>query len=356
MKIKDNIQIATGAVLFTTFVAVPFTAHAKAEVKLSGQISQAITFADNGTDDDVLFVDNNNSGTRFRLTGKMDVSPGLTAGVVWETQYQDNSSSTIDIGSKDDSTTNELTSRKRDLWFKGGWGKLSLGKGDGAANGTSEVDFSGTSYIAEYSGNNLDDGISFADSAGNKLVKNGAAFSNFDGLSRNNRLRYDTPAYGPIGVAVSAGQDKAELGLRYQQKLGGGSKVGAALGYVGADNPGSANFKQLGLSASYLAASGFNVTGHYGERDTDGSAVDPEGTYIKIGQKMGLHAVSLAYHKVDDLAAAGDEAERVNLAYVYNIAKGVELFGFYQNSSLDRTFGPSIEDVDQFSIGSRIKF
>ena len=207
MKIKDSIQIATGAALFTTFIAVPFTAHADAEVKLSGQINRAITFADNGVDDDVLFVDNNSSGTRFRLTGEMDVRPGLKAGIVWETQYQDNSSGAIDIGSSDNAST--FTSRKRELWFKGGFGKFSLGQGSGAADGTSEVDYSGTNYVAEYSGNNLDDGISFADSAGNKLVKNGAVFDNFDGLSRNDRIRYDSPAYGPIGVAVSAGQDKA---------------------------------------------------------------------------------------------------------------------------------------------------
>ena len=354
MKKLNKLQLTTGAVLVTSFAAFPSVSNAKAEIKLSGQISQAITHADNGTDSDTVIVDNLNSGTRFRLTGEMEVKPGLTAGVVWEIQYQDNGSGFVDIGTSD--TSSSFQSRKRDLWFKGGFGKISLGQGDGAANGTSEVDYSGTSYIAEYSGNNLDDGISFADSAGNKLVKNSAAFSNFDGLSRNNRVRYDTPAFGPIGVAISAGQDKAELALRYQQKLGGGSKVGAALGYVGTDNPGAPNVKQLGLSASYLTASGFNITGHYGKSEVDGSAVDPEGTYIKVGQKMGLHAVSLAYHTVDDLAAVGDEAERVNLAYVYNIANGIELFGFVQNSSLDRAGGPSLDDVSQISIGSRIKF
>ncbi len=355
MKTLNSIQVVTGVVLLTSFTAISSNANAvdNLEFKWSGQISRAITFADNGADDDVLFVDNNNSGTRLRLTGKMDISPGLTAGVVWETQYQDNSSSSIDIGDKDNSSA--FSSRKRDLWFKGGWGKLSLGQGDGAANGTSEVDFSGTT-IADYSGNNLDDGISFADSAGNKIVKNGKAFDNFDGLSRNDRLRYDSPNYGPIGVAVSGGQDKAELGLRYTQKMGGGSKVGAALGYVESDDPGSDNFKQLGLSASYITAGGFNITGAYGERDINGASVDPESMYIKVGQKMGPHNVSLAYHTVDDLAAAGDEAERINLAWVYNITKGVELFADYQTASVDRAGGVSLEDIDQFSVGSRIKF
>lgn len=352
MKILNSIQLTTGAVLVTSFAAIPSISQAadKVQFKWSGQVSRAITFADNGTDDDILFVDNNNSGTRLRLTGDIDINPGLKAGVAWETQYQDNDSSALDIDSSDSSSA--FKSRKRELWFKGGWGKLSLGQGDGAANGTSEVDFSGTT-IADYSGNFLHDGISFADSAGNKIIKSGLVFDNFDGLSRNDRLRYDTPNYGPFGIAISGGQDRSELGLRYKQKLGGGSKVGAALGYVSNDDAG---WKQTGLSASYITAGGLNISGHYGERDLDGSATDPSGYYIKVGQKLGKHNVSLAYHEVDDLAAAGDEAKRANLAWVYNIKKGIELFADYQNASLDRAGGISLEDQNQLSIGSRIKF
>lgn len=356
---KSVVMLATTISLLTASAA---NAADKVEIKLSGQVSRAITYADNGTDTDTLSVDNTNSGTRFRLTGKMNVNPNLKAGVAWETQYQDNSSFTTDIGDSDDGGSGSLQSRKRELWFQGGFGKVSLGKGDGAANGTSEVDFSGTGYIADYSNNNLDDGLSFADAAGNKVILNRQVFSNFDGLSRNDRIRYDAPAFGPVGVAISAGQDKAEIGLRYKQALGGGSKIGAALGYVGSDNPGAANnFKQLGLSASYITSSGFNVTGAYGKRDlennpADPTRIDPQSMYIKLGQKFGQHAVSVSYNVVEDLAQNGDEAERVNLAYVYKLNNGIELFGMAQNASLDRTSGADLEDVKQISIGSRIKF
>jgi len=350
VKIKDSFRIVSGAALLASFSVVPFVVSAdKLEFKWSGQVSRAITFVDNGVEDDVLFVDNNNSGTRLRLTGKMEISPGLTAGVHWETQFQDNDSGSLNIGEKD--TSSAFKSRKRDLWFKGGFGKVSLGQGDGAANGTSEVDFSGTT-IADYSGNDLYDGIGFVNSAGVQLGINGnGAFRNFDGLSRNDRIRYDAPDFGPIGIAISGGQDKAELGLRYRQKLGGGSKIGAALGYVESDDPGSANFKQLGLSASYITAGGFNVTGHYGERDVNGLSADPQGYYLKVGQKFGPHNLSLAYHETEDTAGVGLDAERVNLAWVYNITKGVELFADYQNASLE-----GAHDIDAFGIGSRIKF
>lgn len=97
-------------------------------------------------------------------------------------------------------------------------------------------------------------------------------------------------------------------------------------------------------------------TGHYGEQDRNGAGVDPQGYYIKVGQKLGKYNLSLAYQEVNDLAAEGDTAERINLSGVYNIGKGIELFAAYQTASLDRAGGVSLEDVDQFSIGSRIKF
>ena len=354
MKINKRIRVILPRIFISALVTTAYTAEAAegVEFKFSGQISRAITHADNGVDSDTIFVDNNNSGTRLRLKGKVDLSDSLSAGIHWETQYQDNSSGAIDIGDSDNKST--FTSRIRDLWFKGNWGKVSLGQGNGAANGTSEVDFSGTT-IADYSGNNLDDGISFVDSSGSKVIKNGAVFSDFDGLSRNDRLRYDAPSVGPLNLALSVGQDKAEVGARYSLKLPGGGKVGAALGWVDSKD----KFTQVGLSASVLLANGFNVTGHWGERNLDSGGVDPSGYYLKVGQKLGdskNHDISVSYQKVDDLAAAGDKAKRLNLSYVYHIPhRGIELFATAQKAELSRS-GIDLEDQTIVSIGSRIKF
>lgn len=349
-KVKKLILPSTITALMTAASVIPMQAHAaKTEFSFSGQISRAVSQVDNGIDTDTLHVDNNNSGTRLRLKGQTDLENGTTAGVYWETQYQDNDSSAVDINDAD--TSSAFKSRIRELWFAGDWGKLYLGQGNGAANGTSEVDFSGTT-IADYSGNNLDDGISFVSKSSATTVKNGDAMDNFDGLSRNDRLRYDLPKFWPIGIAVSSGQERSEVALRYSSKIGDGGKVGFALGQVSND---AALFDQFGLSASVLLANGFNVTVHVGEKDNDTGA-DPEGTYIKVGKITGQHHFSVGFQTVDDNAALGDEAERTNLSYVYNMAKyGVELFGTYQTSSLDRP-GENFEDVDQLAFGSRIKF
>lgn len=70
IKTKHPLRLSTLAVLLATCAAVPIVANAGAvEFSFSGQVSRALTFADNGVDDDTLFVDNNNSGTRLRLKG-----------------------------------------------------------------------------------------------------------------------------------------------------------------------------------------------------------------------------------------------------------------------------------------------
>lgn len=108
-----------------------------------------------------------------------------------------------------------------------------------------------------------------------------------------------------------------------------------------------------------MLASGLNFTGHYGEKSLDGGGVDPSGYYVKVGQKFGAaknQDVSLGYQVVEDLAAAGDEAKRYNLSYVYQIPnKGIELFATAQQAELSRA-GGDLEDQSMFSVGSRIKF
>jgi hypothetical protein len=95
----------------------------------------------------------------------------------------------------------------------------------------------------------------------------GDVFNNLDGLSRNDRLRYDTPAFGPLGFAVSATNGEAyEAAARLVQDMGDNA-FEAAIGYV--DGGDRSPFSQIGASASFLHASGFNVTVAIGERDLD---------------------------------------------------------------------------------------
>ncbi len=338
---------------------VPVAQAAKVEAKLSGQVNRAITFADNGVNSDALFVDNNASGTRMRFTGNTEMGNGMKAGIHWESQYQDNSSSQIDINDGDNDS--QFISRFREVWFSGGWGKLYLGQGNGAANGSLESDLSGL-FIISNADTNLGDGVHFrvADGSENGADLGGSGLGGFDGLSRNDRIRYDTPALGPLVLSGDVGQEKFELAARLSSKFGGGGKVVGALAYVDTKEEGVGSFdgSQLSLSASVLLPGGFNLTGAYGQRDLDDTDAnkgpdDPKYWYLKGGWITGVHHFGISYRARDDVSP-GQELREGGLQYLANLKDyGVELYaGVFQRESKNT----AAEKITMFHVGSRIKF
>jgi predicted porin len=138
---------------------------AKCGGKYPARSTARVLWADNGTDSDVGHVDNDNSSTRFRIRGSADVTGNTQAGITWETEFESNTSSKFDINQNNDGSA-DFKERKLEAWYKGPWGKLSIGQGDGAANGTSEMDLSGTTVIA-YSGlADMAGGITFKTTGG----------------------------------------------------------------------------------------------------------------------------------------------------------------------------------------------
>ncbi len=366
MKIPANTLIA----LAVAGAVAPGAAFgAKVEAKLDGQVNRMIIYADNGIEDDVLHTDNNESGTRLRLRGSTDLGNGMSAGIHWETDWQFNDSAAMDIGDNDNDRREE--SRIRELYFSGPFGKLSLGRGNGAANGTSEVNFSSTFIVGSSSDFHLGgltfrrkDGTEFGES----LSSYGSVMNNLDGLSRNNRLRYDTPALGPVVLSADFGQEKFELAARLNQKLGDGGKFGAAIGYVDCDNDnegGSCSgvgsttpFDQVGLSASLLLGNGFNVSGMWAQRNFDDSPGrdDPQAWWLNVAQKFGANEIGVSYGETDDMVRNNDDAKRYALKFVHTMKDhGVEIYASIFKGELDRP-GVDVEDLTGAVIGSRVKF
>ena len=332
---------------------------AAVEVKLSGQINRAIMWADNGDDAELFHVDNDNSSTRFRLTGSQQVSDSVKAGVVWESQFESNSSASVDIDQNSDGSSS-FTERKLEAYFVVPFGKISIGQGDGAANGTSEVDLSGTSVIM-YSGvNDTAGSLTFRDSNGIKLTGDtdiGDTRSNFDGLSRNDRLRYDTPVFGGVVLSGSiTNGDAWELAARYASEFQGLGKFSVAIGFVDTADRGTTEFSQFGGSISWLHTTGINLTLAYGTRDVDGADTDPINYYSKLGYKFGKHAVAVEYGMTEDLDLENDESSNYGVAYVTNPWDGIEFYGTYRVYQLDRDGVSDIEDINQIMVGTRIKF
>ncbi len=352
---KDIVKIGFIFTIVVCFIALLIVPAYAVSFKISGQVNRAIQHLDNGVSSDTLHVDNDASSTRFRFVGQEEIGDGLKAGIVWETEFESNTSSGTDVGQTDDGTS-AFKERKLEAWFSDFWGKVWIGQGDGAANGTSEVDLSGTAVI-EYSDPNVMAGsVNFVDSTGTQIITVGSTRNNFDGLSRNDRLRYDTPKWGPVYLSGSVTNgDAKEIAARLSTELDSFGKIAAAIGYADSQDRATPQYNQLGTSISWLHGTGINVTVAYGVRDTDGGR-EAKNYYAKVGYKRGKHAVSGEWGQTDDLAANGDESKNWGAAYVFNIYKSIELYGGWRLYTLDRTSGPSLEDINVFMGGTRIKF
>ncbi|MDJ0784554.1 MAG: porin [Desulfosarcinaceae bacterium] len=342
------------AVAFFSLVAVQ-SVYA-VEVTLSGQVNRALMWADNGNDSEVFHVDNDNSSTRFRLTGSEQVNDLVTVGIGWENQFESNSSASVDIGQNSDGSA-PFTERKLEAYFETPYGKLSIGQGDGAANGTAEMDLSGTSVIM-YSGvNDTASSFTFRDDDDTPIATIGSTRSNFDGLSRNDRLRYDSPKFRGFTFSASATNgDAYELALRYAADYGAPGKVAFALGYANSQDRADPEFEQIGGSLSWLHSSGVNVTLAGGSRDIDDANRDPVNFYFKLGYKTGIHAVAVEYGLTEELAQEDDESNNYGVAYVISPWRGTEFYGTYRIFELDREGVNDIEDINQVMVGTRVKF
>ncbi|RLC02947.1 MAG: hypothetical protein DRH90_12525 [Deltaproteobacteria bacterium] len=326
------------------------------EVKLSGQINRAVMWADNGEDSEVFNVDNGNSSTRFRLTGSEEVNDSVKVGVVWENEFVSNGSGNVDIGQENDGTS-DFNERKMEAYFVMPFGKVSIGQGDGAGNGTSEEDLSGTSVIMYSSVGDTSGSINFRDDDDNKIATIGSTRTNFDGLSRNDRVRYDTPKFRGATLSVSGTNgDAYELAARYSGDFDSLGKITAAIAYVDANKRKDPEWTQIGGSVSWLHTSGINLTVSSGSRDIDNTGRDPVNYYGKLGYKFDIHAIAVEYGVTEDLDQNKDKSKNYGLAYVMKPWNGVEFYGTYRIFELDRDDTSNIEDIQQVMIGTRVKF
>lgn len=344
-------------------------AEVEKTLTVSGQVNRAVTFTNDGDNTYVRHVDNDVSGSRFRLVGEAK-SKDLTIGATLEFGLNpNNSADTNQANSNSSQNPNTLNHRVADIYFEGRYGVLSMGKGDTASDGITEVDLSGTDIaggIALYPVSGftfLQSGEKGGTTAG--AVTDGPAisdvFDSLSGLGRADRVRYDTPSFQGFTLSLSSQEGgNADAKLSYEGTVEG-VDVAAAAGYANTSSTDS-NGGLYGASASAAFSNGFNVTVAVAgqENETTGSD-DPFLWYGKLGYSTkifgaGETAFSVDYHSVNDLAQNNDEARSYGLQVVQNMdAYGTELYAAFRNFALDRT-GKNYKDINAGWVGARVTF
>ncbi len=335
----------------------------KVKLTLSGQVNRGVLYVDNGDSEEFFHVDNDNSSTRVRFIGEAPLDDEFKVGTQIEVQFESNSTAAIRIDQDSPAGPNSFTERKLELYADSKtFGRLWVGQGDTASNGTSEQDISGTgviaySGVADYAG-----GIAFFDDRTQSLgPRINQAFSNFDGLSRDDRLRYDTPKFGGFFASTSAVDGGSwDVAGRFAGEIEG-TRIVAAASYANASS--RQGFEQVSGSASVLFPNGISVTGAIGEREIDGrnSGDDPVFYYAKLGYtfnplSFGATSVAIDYTAVDDLAQDGDEFAAYGAFLVQNFDKiGTEFYAGVRNHELDRA-DADFDDIFAALTGARVKF
>ena len=341
---------ALAALATSAVILLPASANAF-EFTLSGQVNRLIMNVDNGETSGVVNADNSVSGTRVRVKGDGNIGNDLTAGLYYEYQLQSNPSDKITADSLDSDgiggdvgAGDNFSNRNANVWVKGNFGKVTLGKGSGASDGSTEVDKSGTTVIQYTSANgDILSSMEYGDSG----VTVGDSRSGFDGLSRNDNIRYDA-AVSDFSFAGSYGNgDKKELAAGYKMD---NLEVRVAWWDGQSSND---DVSGAAISASWEAENGINLTGAYSGTDaSDDGADDPTNIYLKLGYKTGKSAYGIDWSETQDLGPG--DASSVSLAWVYMPIAGVEVYASYRVESLDDVDGE--DDIDALIGGARVKF
>jgi hypothetical protein len=404
--------------------AAPMTSGGnRVALSLSGQVDRGLLFGYDGHDANVRNVDNNNSSTRFRIVGEARPIDETVAGINLETEIRPNSSATQTLTQNLPQPASAATFTVRQAEIYGGnahYGEVRLGFGSTASYLTTEIDLSGTAVASYVQIPDLDGGFAFRQ-RGAAIVPGGAhgalvpspnnaygpavgsVFNYFDGLQRDDRIRYDTPNWEGFQFATSAVDGGAfDVAGRFAReyddfKIAAGVALvfaearnhgqPGAYGYAGVPTgssglslggtnaaPGSPSVadvtangsNQLDGSVSILFKSGLNLTVAGGVRDPhyhdpNGRPVSPDLIFAKLGYQhaflpIGLTAFSVDFAQNDELIFNKDQARSYSVAVVQNIDPfALELFLAARYETLDRAFA-SYHPIVAVMTGARLRF
>jgi predicted porin len=331
------------------------------KLSISGHVNRAMNVVSDGKDTKAYFVDNDNSESRINIVGTGKINEDLTLGSRLEVSIAPNNAGIV----------NQIDEEAGDF-FEQRWvevsldskrfGKLSLGRGYTASYGTASSDLSGTNVIATSTIADLAGGMLFRQSSDDSLtdIRIGDAFNDFNGLSRKNRFRYDTPKFYGFQLALSAvSDDRYDAGL-YWGGQGYGFKAVAAAGIADLSED-DTDFQYSGSFSILHEETGLNLSLAAGGKNRD-IQDDATNYFVKAGWladlfSFGKSAFSVDYTLGENLPTDDDEGYSYGIAAVQQFNDyGAELYGMYRLYSLDRDAEPDVHDIGVSSIGLRVKF
>jgi len=377
MRVKSELSCKVGGAIFVLMLICPGKSFAEGLkpleyhivegtfLRLSGHINMGLLIFDDGLNVYSNFVDNENSSSRARVQF-FSTQGEWKFETNFEVEYQPLASN--EVSQLNDTPNWDFSARNiRKAEFAvahARFGKLWLGQGSMASDGSAEVDKSGTSMIA-YS-NIPDTAGGYFFRFNNGLLSDiqiGDAFTNLDGLGRKFRVRYDSPTYKGFGLRTSYGGDWLAPDDGMYDVAGvytGDFETFALDGAMSWSRNEASDTEVLVGSVSGLhKPTGISLTFAAGQEDTD--TLSGYYGYGKLGYEhdffdVGSTAFSIDYYRGKDFAARDSEGQSVGLAVVQNIDQAnLSLWFLWRNHSYQDDNG-KYRDGQAFFAGGLFRF
>ena len=334
-----------------------------------GQINKGIlTFDDGGRSTTYGLTDNDNSSTRAGVKSTTDFDSGWQLFSNIEIDYQPHASnvvSQLDKNASDYSFTNANIRKIEVAMFSEKYGRFWLGQGSMASDDTAKAEKSGTRVITYSDISDMAGGSLFRLANGDLSdVSINDSFSNYDGLGRKVRIRYDTPDFNGFRLKTSYGQDLLtsdnpkdlyDVAATYDGEFND-IAIAGAMGY-GRDTGADADI--FSASASGLhTPTGLSLTLAGGQRSAD---ITGSYGYVKLGWETdffdwGNSAFSVDYYDGSKINNSSSSSKAYSIAGVQDIDYwDTELWLAFRNHEYDDDLGDYQDGLAVFG-GARIKF
>lgn len=285
------------------------SSSAYADFTLYGQLNRAGMTVRDGHQTSFYSVDNDASSSRLGVKGSMK-HDGLTVGGKLEVEYE--AASSAKVSQTDRGTDTNVGIRHALAYLKSDLGKISVGHGDTATNGISEITLNGADDIIYNDMTVFGGGHKFhaknsnAEAAGPTMK---STHTNLDGFSRANLVRYDTPSFNGFMLSASHSTEKAQveatdIALRYE----GGTadfdvEAGWGWGKYSRGNQAAGTNRQSQWAGSISGLhkdSGFNVTLAAGQQKLEAAnSSKPKYWYVGLGKQCDMNSWGMTNFAVD---------------------------------------------------------
>lgn len=300
------------------------------EIVVYGQVNEGALMFDDGQDRTSYgLVANSNSSNRLGIKSNTALDGDATLYGNFEFQYVPHPSASVN--QLDPNAANydldKTDIRKMEVaYLTDNIGKFWFGQGSMASDGSTEIDLSGTGVIAYSSVSDIGGGLFRMDDGLLSDVSTGSAYSNYDGLGRKMRVRYDTPTFSGFTLSASYGQDVLnddsadlyDVAARYDRDYGS-INLGSALAW--SRNDGSDSDIVSGSISGLHEPTGISLTFAAAQKS---AGYDSSYGYIKLGWQRdffttGTTAFAVDYYSGQDIVNDGSESRSWGLAMVQNV-------------------------------------